>query len=187
VRQALRSPLFTGCAESNGLSYPLYQLLTIHLLPILAPEAPSPPPSISRNDNPQSQTSSQPHHALLTSHHLLSPTKRKNLLSLSSSLSLAGFSKTGHPGIMYAIGDHDDLVEWIKEVKSWQWLALRVRISAEPVECIALNSRGKEDGARGGKGRGEWTELEKVGEALEWLRARGREDILTDVGIGASH
>jgi hypothetical protein len=89
---------------------------------------------------------------------------------------------------MYAVGEHDDLVEWIREVKSWQWLALRVRISAEILEegvTEAQTIRGQKDGARGGKGRGEWVELEKVGEALEWLRDKGRESILTDVGIGA--
>jgi len=44
--------------------------------------------------------------------------------------------------------------------------------------------RGSESGARGGKGRGEWTELEKISEALDWLRARGREALLLDIGMG---
>jgi hypothetical protein len=117
---------------------------------------------------------------------LLSTTKRKDLLSLSSSLSLVGFSKMGHPGIMYAIGTQEDLGEWIREVKSWNWLALRVRMTAEPIgdgEELEVG-RGSESGARGGKGRGEWTELEKISEALDWLRVRGREALLLDVGMG---
>jgi len=44
--------------------------------------------------------------------------------------------------------------------------------------------KGAENGARGGKGRGEWIELEKISEALEWLRIRGREALLLDIGMG---
>jgi hypothetical protein len=100
---------------------------------------------------------------------------------------LVGFAKIGYPGIIYAIGHKDDLAEWVREVKSWQWLALRVRIAPEPVKDEeGLEGRGKENGARGGKGRGEWQEVEKIGEAVEWLRRRGngREKLLTDLGMG---
>jgi len=96
---------------------------------------------------------------------------------------------------MYAIGSREDLVEWIREVKTWNWLALRVRMSAEPIPFDGgsgdggavreeLGGRGSESGARGGKGRGEWTELEKISEALEWLKVRGREALLLDIGMG---
>lgn len=130
-----------------------------------------------------------PHHALLTSHHLLSSTKRKDLISLSSSLSLVGFAKRGHPGIMYATGSREDLTEWIREVKSWNWLALRIRMSAEPIpdQEELETGRGGEEGARGGKGRGEWVELEKINEALDWLKIRGREGLLLDLGIGGGN
>lgn len=59
-------------------------------------------------------------------------------------------------------------------------------MTAEPIddEEEAVVGRGSSDGARGGKGRGEWTELEKISEALEWLRARGREGLLLDIGMG---
>ncbi|WVF69145.1 hypothetical protein IAT40_003919 [Kwoniella sp. CBS 6097] len=182
--------------------YPLYQILTTHFLPLLAPslsasgdqiENPTVTSSKGEGEYPISSNISKPHHALLISHHLLSSTKRKDLLSLSSSLSLTGFSKTGHPGIMYAIGELADLEEWIREVKSWNWLALRVRITPEviPDEVgregdLHSGSKGKENGARGGKGRGEWTELEKINEALDWLRNRGagREKLLMDFGVG---
>lgn len=89
---------------------------------------------------------------------------------------------------MYATGTKDDLTEWIREVKSWQWLALRVRMSAEPIEGADEmgSTKGGERGARGGKGRGEWVELEKINEALDWLKVRGREHLLLDLGIGGA-
>ncbi|OCF43560.1 hypothetical protein I317_02578 [Kwoniella heveanensis CBS 569] len=182
--------------------YPLYQVLTTHFLPLLAPSS-TPSDMIPHQGQPDKSTSiedkdsicsnsSRPLHALLISHHLLSSTKRKDLLSLSSSLSLTGFSKTGHPGIMYAIGERSDLEEWIREVKSWNWLALKVRITPEVIpdeegrEDPSTRSKGKENGARRGKGRGDWTELEKINEALDWLKNRnpGREKLLMDFGVG---
>ena len=88
---------------------------------------------------------------------------------------------------MYAIGERDDLVEWLREVKSWNWLALRVRVGAEPVVSGLMDEgKGKGAGARGGKGRGEWLEVEKINDALEWLRVRGRDDLLLDLGLGGS-
>ncbi|WWC88711.1 uncharacterized protein L201_003624 [Kwoniella dendrophila CBS 6074] len=171
--------------------YPLFQILTTHFLPLLAASSPI------KNTVTAEKTSittdlkdNQLYHCLLISHHLLSSTKRKNLISLSSELSLIGFSKVGHPGIMYSIGRLKDLEEWIREVKSWNWLALKVRITPEPInEDLGKNKgKGGENGARGGKGRGEWKELEKINEALDWLKSRekGREQILIDFGVGGS-
>ena len=58
-------------------------------------------------------------------------------------------------------------------------------MTPDPLEDAELEPRGGEDGARHSKGRGEWVEIEKVGEALEWLRAKGRDErLLTDFGIG---
>ena len=100
---------------------------------------------------------------------------------------------------MYAMGDRDDLTEWLRAVKSWQWLALRVRVGIEPIPVSSgtANSelretaegslpRGAETGARKGKGRGEWTELDKIAEALQWLKVRGRESMLLDLGMGGT-
>ncbi|GMK53975.1 hypothetical protein CspeluHIS016_0105610 [Cutaneotrichosporon spelunceum] len=117
--------------------YPLYQLLTGHLLPLLAPPVKE---EAVPSEYKKPSTPPIPHHTLLTSHHLLSNTKRKNLLSLASQLSLTGFSKVGHPGVYYAIGEREDLEEWTREVKSWNWLALRVRVGIEPVlgEAVQL-------------------------------------------------
>ena len=165
----------------------MFEILTSHFLPLLAAEPPEKTaPSKADNQDSEGTKSNGPHHILLTSHHLIAPSKRKDLHSLSSQLSLIGYAKTGHPGIIYAIGEYEDLVEWVREVKSWQWLALRVRIAPEPCEATQLEegTRGKEAGARGGKGRGEWVEVEKVGEAVEWMRKRGREALLIQLGIG---
>jgi hypothetical protein len=161
----------------------LYQLITTHLLSLLAPTAEPPASATAPEANCHQPTVL--HHALLTSHHLLSSTKRKNFLALASQLSLTGFSKVGHPGIYYAIGEAEDVAVWVREVKSWNWLALRIRVGVEPLpDGDELGGKGKENGARGGKGRGDWVELEKISEALEWMRKRGRQDLLTDIGIG---
>lgn len=169
--------------------YPLYQLLTTHFLPLLAHVPASAEAGSSAPDPAPRQADEAPHHCLLTSHHLLSPSKRKDLIALSSQLSLVGFAKTGHPGIMYAIGSREDLEEWQREVKSWNWLALRVRVAPEPIPAESAEDagggRGSASGARGGKGRGEWAELEKLSDALEWMRIRGRERLLLDVGMGS--
>ena len=89
---------------------------------------------------------------------------------------------------MYAVGEHDDLTAWLREVKSWTWLALRVRVGVEVLSHAEEEDggKGKEVGARGGKGRGDWVEVEKISEALDWLRKRGREELLLDIGMGAA-
>lgn len=85
--------------------------------------------------------------------------------------------------------------EWLEEVKSWQWLALRVRLPLEPVSCLnqlETGGTGVEDG-RGEKderekatrARGDWRELGKLGEAMEWLESRGLQRILIDAGVGS--
>lgn len=80
-----------------------------------------------------------------------------------------------------------DLEEWLREVKSWNWLALRVRVGIEPVTGEdQLSGRGSGAGARGGRGRGDWTELEKISDALVWMKKRGRQEMLLDTGIGGS-
>lgn len=151
-------------------------MITTHFLPILQDN----PAKVGTEEPPQQdriqQSAYQPGHLLFTSHHLLSPTKRRLLSSLSSSLHLQGFGKTGYPGIIYAQGDLTDLEEFAREVKSWQWLALKLRV-LEP-------DRGSKAVQR--PGRGKWEEVTKIGEALDWLRSVGKEYLLTDSGIGVS-
>lgn len=83
---------------------------------------------------------------------------------------------------MYAVGKRHALEEWTSEVKNWQWLALKTRIAVET--CEPLSGVNDMD-IQGMAGNGQWTEVEKVGEALEWLKRFGRDDILLDLGIGA--
>lgn len=148
-------------------------MISTHFLPLLQDH-----PTDVYDDPPAErqihQTAYQPAHLLFTSHHLLSPTKRRLLASLASQLHLRGFGKLGYPGIIFAQGDLPDLEVFAGQVKSWQWLALRLRV-LEP----DASSNGRER-----PGRGEWEEVGKVGEALEWLRGVGKEYLLTDSGIG---
>jgi hypothetical protein len=62
------------------------------------------------------------------------------------------------------------------QVKSWQWLALRLRV-LEP-DPLA-------DGSTANPHKGKWEELTKVGEAVDWLKKIGKEHLLLDVGIGS--
>jgi hypothetical protein len=119
----------------------------------------------------------RPGHVLFTSHHLLAPSKRRDLASLASRYRLLGFGKVGHPGIIYAEGDVDDLEEFVREVKSWQWLALRLRVLEE------LGDHGDQSAPRT---KGHWDELHKMGEAIAWLSQIGRQNLLLDIGFGAN-
>lgn len=180
--------------EGVETSFPLYHVLTTHLLPNLQDHSDSHPtpapinPSTTHSHSHSTRVTSTytPSHILFTSHHLLAPSKRRNLSSLSSSLRLQGFAKVGHPGLIYAEGDLEDLEEFGREVKGWQWLNLRMRVLEEDE-----TGEGKGKGKMGGTGqeegrrKGEWMELGKVGEAVDYLRERGKERLLLDIGIGA--
>jgi hypothetical protein len=169
--QAKAERLYEICSR-----YPLYYMITTHFLPILQENSCNKQEEEVSKDSPIQRAAYQPGHLLFTSHHLLSPTKRRLLSSLSSSLHLKGFGKTGYPGIIYAQGDLADLEEFAREVKSWQWLALKLRVLEAD-----LSSKEQER-----PGRGKWEEVTKIGEALDWLRSVGKEYLLTDSGIGVS-
>lgn len=112
-------------------------------------------------------------HCLLTSHHLIAPSKRRDLFSLSHSYNLFGFHRTGSPGLIYASGAGSDIAAFVQEVKSWQWKALRVRI-VENVE--------KSDGEKAGS----WTEVEKVADVLRMMKDLKRMELVTAFGIGVA-
>jgi len=112
------------------------------------------------------------YHALLTSHHLVSPTKRKFMQQWSSELSISGFAKIGHPGLIYAEGDKENVDEFVRNIRAMQWLALKVRF-IEPIEPSQ-----HDPGQR-------WMEVEKVGEVLALMRRLGREKHITNFGIGS--
>jgi hypothetical protein len=153
--------------------FPLYELFSGHLLPLLhAPPDLTPDNPITTPDSVSSIDDNAPWHALMTSHHLKAPSKRRDLFALSSSLGLAGFAKLGHPGVLYAAGSRSAVEAWIRDVRGWQWLALRVRF----VEAL---EGGQLEQAR-------WEELEKVGEVVDWMRNKGREHFVVEMGIGSA-
>ncbi|KAG1750298.1 hypothetical protein EDD22DRAFT_957967 [Suillus occidentalis] len=165
-------------AEVRGTDYPIYQLLCMHLLPKLHEDGHSIDTGLSESlDIPEQSTNRLPetanYHVLLTSHHLVSPTKRRSLQRWSSELSISGFAKVGYPGIIYAQGSQENIQEFVASVKSMQWLALRVRF----VEPIDLANDEHHQG---------WTEFQKVGEVVEEMKRRGKDKYITEMGIGSS-
>lgn len=80
----------------------------------------------------------------------------------------------GYPGVIYAQGLKDSIEEFVENVKTMQWLALKVRFM-EPLEN--MNDTGPE--LRG------WREFEKVGEVVEEMRRLGRGKYVLEMGIGA--
>ncbi|ESK92399.1 hypothetical protein Moror_4576 [Moniliophthora roreri MCA 2997] len=163
----------------GGMEYPVYQLLSTHLIPMLheaaeaQAEAQETTVSIP-NSSSDNLNQNQHHHALLTSHHLISPTKRRNLQLWSSQLSLCGFNKVGYPGVIYAEGTKENVEDFVGRIKGMNWLALRVRF------IEALETEGVEEARR-------WKEFEKVGEVVEEMRRIGREKWIVEMGIGSSH
>lgn len=161
--------------------YPTFELISMHLLPQLHTDAPKERTDIQRDDADSSQPSasgppSRTYHALLTSHHLISPTKRRNLQQWSSQLHVAGFAKVGYPGVIYCEGAQEQVEEFVANVKAMQWLALRVRF-VEPLPAD-LNSQDTE--------KRRWVEFEKVGEVVEEMRQLGREAFVVEMGIGSA-
>ena len=173
--------------------YPNYELLSLHLLPLLHEhESEGDDQTVGSGDaggrelpiNAEVgsavvvvQEQQQQYHVLFTSHHLVSPHKRRSLQEWSSSLGLSGFAKVGYPGVIYAQGARDSVKEFAANVKSMQWLALRMRI-VEPVDGADATGYGD----TGGKGA--WREFQKVGEVVEEMKRLGREKYMIDMGIG---
>lgn len=157
--------------------FPVYQLLSSYLLPLVHEELTSRP--VTHAETPVSVHSSidagfRPlFHVLLTSHHLISPQKRKSLRQWSEEHNLSGFAKVGYPGIIYCSGFQPDIQQFVYKVKSMQWLALHVKF-LEPLPCqqATLNQPS-------------WKELEKIGEVVEELKRYGRERYAYDFGIGS--
>ncbi|CDO73388.1 hypothetical protein BN946_scf185013.g22 [Trametes cinnabarina] len=166
--------------EVRGSEYPLYELISSHLLPQLHSDveeterscAPSPEeaPPISATAE-----SSSRYHALFTSHHLKSPQKRRSLSQWAHELSLMGFSKVGYPGVIYCEGAREDVEDFVSRVKSMQWLALRLRFLESLPPAAGANE----------VSRREWKEFEKVGEVVGEMRAIGRERFVVEMGIGS--
>ncbi|KAJ3556358.1 hypothetical protein NM688_g2071 [Phlebia brevispora] len=137
--------------DLDDSEYITFDLISTHLLPLLHARAEE-QRTIGRQETPSSRSvpSNERYHTLLTSHHLVSPTKRRNLHQWSSQLDISGFAKVGYPGIIYAEGPKDSVEDFVSRIKAMQWLALRMRF-IEPVpnqEVAVPDSRA-------------WTEFEK--------------------------
>jgi len=160
-------------------SFPIYELVSLHLLPLLHNAYDSQTsPHAAALLGAELQPSEPIFHALLTSHHLKSPQKRRSLQQWSSELRLSGFAKVGHPGVIYCSGTETNVEEFVSKVKDMQWLALRVRFTEPLPEEPSRSTIKKEP-------RGSWLEVEKIGEVVEEMRKLGRENYVLDLGIGS--
>ncbi|KAI6159249.1 hypothetical protein EDD17DRAFT_907587 [Pisolithus thermaeus] len=164
-------------AEVRDSEFPIYELLSLHLLPRLHEYNDDKHPSTSAGLAPSEIHSHRPEifHALLTSHHLISATKRKLIKGWSSELHVTGFAKVGYPGLIYAEGEKENVEEFVKNMKAMNWLALRVRF----VEQVAASAQTANTGD-------EWVEVQKISEELELMRKKGRKLCITNHGIGNS-
>lgn len=159
--------------------------------------------------NPQAPLSEAVYHVLFTSHHLVSPTKRRNLQKWASELSLHGFAKVGHPGCIYAEGLQADVEEFVAYVKAMQWLALRMRFCEQlDTSCYErLAGVRLHHATHGGDGdctlplfnnnttntttnknatAPRWVEFERVGDVVDEMRRAGREAFVIEMGFGSS-
>ncbi|KAJ3919524.1 hypothetical protein F5877DRAFT_89978 [Lentinula edodes] len=171
--------------------YPIYQLFSLHLLPMLHEEADNIhanretkllEPTSAHGDvlslrSSHSSSSKVMYHALFISHHLISPTKRRNLQQWSMSLSISGFAKVGYPGVIYAEGMQENIEEFVDNVKAMQWLALRLRFREPVPEGV--------DGYNSASRR-QWREFQKVGDVMEEMRRIGRQKYVVEMGIGSA-
>ncbi|KAJ6606801.1 hypothetical protein B0H10DRAFT_1819474 [Mycena sp. CBHHK59/15] len=161
--------------EIASSDFPVYELLCLHLLPLLHAQAPTATAADQQLLPVKTATTPGPRfHALFTSHHLISPKKRRSLQQWSGSLKVSGFAKIGYPGVIYAQGEQSSVEEFVANVKAMQWLALRLRFME------LLPEGGNEAQAAEG-----WSEYEKVGEVVEAMRRLGREDWILEMGVGS--
>ncbi|THH31030.1 hypothetical protein EUX98_g3168 [Antrodiella citrinella] len=170
-------------AEVVDSEYPVYELMSSLLLRLH--EAETTLTSMTEQEDmsissPNPAHSESIYHALLTSHHLVSPSKRRNLQSWSSQLSISGFAKVGYPGIIYCEGLQRNVEEFVANIKAMQWLALKVRF-VEP-----LPSGGVVGGPAEDKDRKRWTEFEKVGEVVQEMKKLRRDNYVVEMGIGSA-
>ncbi|KZV81949.1 hypothetical protein EXIGLDRAFT_844161 [Exidia glandulosa HHB12029] len=60
-------------------------------------------------------------------HHLLSTTKRSDIVSLATAHRLSGISKPGYPGCLIVEGSPTDVHAYVAELRSWRWQGFQVR------------------------------------------------------------
>jgi hypothetical protein len=76
----------------------------------------------------------------------------------------------GYPGVIYAQGERGDIERFVANVKSMQWLALRVRFVETLVETESVVGGTAPDARE----RATWQEFQKVGEVVEEMKRLGR-------------
>lgn len=161
----------------------MFNLVSSTILPLLHEKAKSRLSNtiLAADISSSSRSSAEPiYHALFTSHHLVSPTKRRNMQKWASDLSIHGFAKVGYPGCIYCEGNQSDVEEFVDNVKAMQWLALRLRF-IEPLE--SRYGRLYIKSSRHALER-RWIEFEKVGEIVEFMRQIERDNFVTGMGLG---
>lgn len=130
---------------------------------------------------------------IIWSHHLLAPSKRRDLSALCSSLSLWGLFKLGYPGYLCFEGRRCDVEEALKEVKTWQWAAIMVRSEENweykgaageegaLLECKLAIGNSHFEAAKRAKAAGEKVrtgsdEVEQMKEIVDRLRGAGLQE-----------
>jgi hypothetical protein len=73
--------------------------------------------------------------------------------------------------VIYAEGAKENVEEFVSNVKSMQWLALKIRF----VEPISDSN---------GDGPCKWVEFQKVGEVVKEMKRLRREEYVLEMGIG---
>ncbi|KAG1842264.1 hypothetical protein DFJ58DRAFT_609624, partial [Suillus subalutaceus] len=153
--------------------YSIYQLLCMHLLPKLNEDGHSIDAGLSKSMDilDRQSTNHLPetayYHALVTSHHLVSPIKRRSLQRCSSELSISGFAKVGYPGVIYAQGSQENVHEFVANVKSMHWLSLKMRLWNLRIWPTIGCHQGR-------------SEFRSVGEVVEEMRRCGRDKYITE-------
>ncbi|KAI9137527.1 hypothetical protein BKA69DRAFT_1128135 [Paraphysoderma sedebokerense] len=99
-------------------------------------------PDLSSTTSGPSQPQKKLTCALLWFHHLLSLTKRKNIVTWASELDLRGVCKPGYPGILVVEGLDEDITEYISRLKALRWQAITVRDTSSleiPVQMVSAS------------------------------------------------
>ncbi len=75
----------------------------------------------SHGRHPHPITHTNVRRVLIWFHHIVSVTKRKNIVSWARELQLGGYSKPGWPGIVVIEGMEDDVEEYVQRLRALQW------------------------------------------------------------------
>ena len=108
---------------------------------------------------------------LLWSHHLLSTTKRKQIVTWSRELSLTGYSRPGYPGAILIEGEIHNVDEFVSRIKALRWQALQVRGEEICERRICSEVAGGGHAEQGGGVK----EVEGLGDIVNELKKRDQD------------